>query len=99
MQIVKKVITCVNLPRFLCTHLFGHHHSLRHRMGMGAGVMMVGVTVAKVAHTIEFLVVALIVDGIGYALHGLGAAPYVEYLIDAAAKEHQEPERRFDDVD
>lgn len=66
-----------NVPRWLCNVLIGKHHTPTHRGVAGVTLMAIGVTIAKHAPHSPF-VFALVLDGIGYFLHGLGAVPFVE---------------------
>lgn len=71
----------VNLPRIVCSHMFGDDHSHRHRMSVGACVMICGVYVAKTAGHIHFEPLAAAGDLLGYLIHGIGAVPYVDALM------------------
>ena len=47
-------------------------------MMVGFFVMGSGVWIAKAAHNIPIEVLAGFVDMVGYAIHALGATPYIE---------------------
>jgi len=70
-----------NVARPICDHLLNHDHTHAHRMAVGVMVMTVGVFIAKAAGHHEIEIVAYLGDGIGYAIHGLGLTPFVEYLL------------------
>ncbi len=71
----------LNVARPICDHLLGEQHTHHHRMMIGTFVMTVGVTIAKVAGHNEI---------IGYAVHGLGLTPFVEYLLAQIAGHKEE---------
>lgn len=65
-------------------HLFGDNHNSTHKMSVGFVIMFVGVCVAKSAHVVHLDIISYFMDLIGYALHGVGASPYIEHLIKAS---------------
>lgn len=73
-----KILERVNLPRIICTHLLGEHHSSYHRMGAGLVVMAVGVLTSKVAE--GYIIIHFFFDVFGYMIHGIGTIPFVELL-------------------
>lgn len=81
---MKKIIDKVNVARVACDHLFGEEHTPKHRMGAGFVIMIVGVTVAKVGGGVHALILHFSLDLIGYLIHGIGAVPFIEALIDAS---------------
>lgn len=82
-----KLIVQVNLVRPLASLVFGRHHSTGHRMLAGVVVAAVGVFIVKHMghHSNEY--VGMVVDGVGYGLHGLGLTPFAEYLSESYATE------------
>jgi len=68
----------LNVPHYVCTHLLGEHHSEGHRMVVGVLVMIFGVTVSKAFATSPSLILHYGADTLGYAIHGIGAIPFVE---------------------
>jgi hypothetical protein len=86
MQItINQVAARLNVTRPLCHALFGHNHKHCHRMAAGVVVMGIGVTVAKFAGHVEYQAIAFIGDGVGYAIHGLGLTPFLEFLLEKFA--------------
>lgn len=81
----------LNLPRVVCDHVLGEEHSHPHRMVCGVFVMVAGVSLAKTGHAIDSVAWLITADVLGYSLHGLGFAPYVEYLLSRNAAHHQQP--------
>lgn len=79
-----KIAEKINLPLIICNHLFGEKHSHIHRMSAGMVVMTCGVLISKSAGDVHYVIVHLLADGIGYMIHGIGAVPYIEYLIAQA---------------
>lgn len=86
---VHRIVQVVNLPRYICRHMVGEQHSCAHRMGVGVVVMTAGVGIAMFGgHVIPGAVGHFMCDAIGYLVHGLGAVPFIEWLIaDEAAVE------------
>lgn len=77
------IVSC-NVTRPVARHLFGHDHTVTHRMVVGLVVMSAGVMVSKLElHGIPAW--HYVADGIGYFIHGLGAAPFIEYFIGEEA--------------
>lgn len=64
--------------KLVCDHLFGETHTHSHRMVVGAGLVIVGVSVAKI-HT-ESFILHMVVDAFGYGIHGLGVTPFLSHL-------------------
>ena len=77
---IHTILVYANVARPICAIMLGHGHSHIHRMTAGVFIMGVGVTIAKLAHGIEFTVIQMLVDGVGYGIHGLGLTPFIEVL-------------------
>lgn len=75
-------IRFINLPKELCHHTLGKEHTHTHRMLAGTIVMVIGVAIAKSAHYFDATILQFSLDMVGYAVHGLGAAPFIEYVVD-----------------
>lgn len=71
-----------NLPRELCHHTIGKEHTHTHRMLAGTVVMIIGVAIAKSANIFHYEILHYSLDLCGYAVHGLGCAPFIEYLME-----------------
>lgn len=71
----------VNLPKSVCCFLLGKDHHIAHRMIAGIVIMTIGVATAKSAHAVTSEIVQISLDMVGYAVHGLGAVPFVSYLV------------------
>lgn len=74
-----------NLPREVCLHLIGPQHKPHHRMIAGAVIMVAGVLIAKSAEHFHAFPAHVALDLVGYMIHGLGAVPYIEWLLIAEA--------------
>jgi hypothetical protein len=72
----------INLPKAICHFLLGQEHHIAHRMIAGVVIMGIGVVTAKSAHAATSEVGQISLDMVGYAVHGLGAVPFVSYLIE-----------------
>lgn len=66
---------------FISNHMFGEKHTHRHKMGVGGVIAVIGVYIASSAHHFTLHFVQIGVDLIGYAVHGLGVAPYIEFFM------------------
>ncbi len=79
-----KSICCIlttRLSRNIANHLFGPNHTSAHKMVIGAVILLIGVSIAKAAHMIEFFPAQIAVDAAGYSIHGMGLAPFLEVLM------------------
>lgn len=81
---LKTTIHAVNLPKHLCKWLLGKDHKVTHRLLVGTAVMVVGVLITKCSSLYDNHVFHLVVDVVGYGIHGLGLTPYIEALIEVA---------------
>lgn len=79
--IIVTKLQIINLPRSLCQWLVGEEHKISHRMFAGMTVMAVGVGIAKSAHATEVVPLQFSLDLTGYLIHGLGAVPFIDWLI------------------
>lgn len=79
----KPVIPLVlDMPKALCNHLIGEHHTLAHRMIVGTCIMVIGVAVAHTANALPEGA-GFIADLTGYLIHGIGSTPFVEAVLMA----------------
>ena len=78
----KKVLHTVNVPKHICHHCLGKEHTHKHRMVVGTMVMVIGVGIAQAGHHVEPYIISFTMDLTGYAVHGLGLAPFVEKLLE-----------------
>lgn len=88
----RTIISAANTPKMLCEHLLGEEHTHGHRMTFGVIFMVIGVGVSKCF--VEIHVLHLICDGIGYALHGMGALPFVERLQQMFREERERQQEK-----
>jgi hypothetical protein len=72
----------VNLIHHLCHAAFGPNHHPAIKYSAGGVIMILGVTVAKFAGEVHFLLAHYALDIIGYGIHGLGAVPFIERVIE-----------------
>lgn len=79
MSKVQTVINRVNVVRMLLDNVLGENHSHRHRMGFGFILMTIGVMIAKSFAGVEYEIVHMVCDCVGYFIHGLGCVPFVDY--------------------
>lgn len=69
-----------NLPKRVCDLTLGEKHKPRHRMIAGTIIMVLGVGLSKAFMSFHYFFIPEITEGIGYAIHAIGATPFVEYL-------------------
>lgn len=68
----------INIPKHISNHLCGENHSIAHRRIAGGVIIILGVVVAKVGG--EGIILHIVFDAFGYALHGIGLIPFVEAI-------------------
>lgn len=85
------ILDKVNVPRIVGNHLFNKSHSDIHRMLTGVLIMSIGVCVSKVHFTIY--VFQLVIDGVGYGIHGIGLTPFIEKITHIVSGENKKPPR------
>lgn len=79
-----------NVPRILCDHMLGEHHTSKHRMLTGSVVMFAGVMIAKATSHAAYEAIEVGGDLLGYLIHGIGAVPFVDHLIQTVRVTTQE---------
>lgn len=72
----------VNLPKVVCDHLVGKSHTVSHRYTTGVIIMSLGVGLTKVVFLFEGGFIHILGDIVGYAVHGLGAVPFIDGLLN-----------------
>jgi len=77
-SIARVILTNLNISKVVCDHLLDEKHTSVHRMIAGSFIMSVGVGISKIHVTM--VVIHFLLDGVGYAIHGIGLIPYVESL-------------------
>lgn len=76
------VVHVTNVPKHICSALFGRQHSYISRMLMGVMVGLIGVAIAKYFGHSANQYVEYAGDAFGYGLHGMGLTPVIEYLVN-----------------
>ena len=84
---MRNFIRSINVSRTVCDHLLDEKHTNRHRMGVGGIIIFMGVAVSKIP--INITVIHFILDGVGYAIHGIGLVPFIEWFQKRFAHEQQ----------
>lgn len=74
-------IRCINLPHHVCEHLLGKKHTLKHRLIVGFFVMGSGVMFTKLTGFVDSHVAHVMIDIVGWGIHGLGFTPYLETVV------------------
>lgn len=77
MNKLKSALHIANVPRKLADHLVGKNHTNYHRRWCGAFVMLIGVGFVKLTGMIDIYLIHFAGDIIGYAIHGVGAIPFL----------------------
>lgn len=72
----------LKFPQWLCHATIGREHKTHHRMIAGVVVMAVGVSIAKASGQFESHWVHYVLDGLGYGIHGIGLAPFIESWVE-----------------
>lgn len=88
LQILNNFIYKINLSRHITTHLVGEDHTDRHRRIFGGIIMVIGVSVAKTAHLFTHFSLEVLIDVLGYSIHGIGLIPFVKNI------EHEKKQTR-----
>lgn len=81
----------VNVPRIVGDHLFNKSHTDTHRMLTGVVLMSIGVVVSKIHFTL--IIFQLIIDGVGYGIHGIGLTPFIEKITHIVSGKDKKPPR------
>lgn len=76
--IARVILTNLNISKVVCDHLLDEKHTSVHRMIAGSFIMSVGVGISKIHVTMVFI--HFLLDGVGYAIHGIGLIPFIETL-------------------
>jgi len=77
----RKLLLYIKCPvKWICNHLIGEDHHIVQRLALGTLIMVIGVHVAHAKGSFESNSAQMGVDCLGYLLHGIGAAPYVDGL-------------------
>ena len=76
-----------DVPKAVRSHLLGKHHTARHKFIVGSVIMVAGVSMIKVfSPMVSSHFIHIILDVIGYGLHGIGALPIVKSIEEAGGK-------------
>lgn len=89
---VRVIANNLNVSKVVCDHLIDEKHTNGHRMIVGIFIMSVGVSVSKIH--VAYTIMHFLLDGVGYAIHGIGLIPFVDTLSKHAHDEHQEPDKK-----
>lgn len=74
-----KVVSRLNVSRLICNHLLSESHTDRHRIFVGILFMSGGVMVTQIPVALHSI--HLLLDGLGYGIHGIGLTPIIEKFI------------------
>jgi hypothetical protein len=77
----------VCISRYICNHLLGEHHTTAHRATVGSVIMLIGVTSVKLTANIEYTIIHIIVDIVGYGLHAIGMILIIEHLTKSSSSD------------
>ena len=82
-----KIPPQLNVASLLCHYAFGHGHHWCLKYLAGIAIMIVGVLIAKLGGTIHAFHFHYFADVVGYGVHGLGAVPFIEWVVHFFAQE------------
>ena len=88
---MKDFVKKINVARGICDHLLDNKHTDKHRMAVGGMIIFVGVLISKIH--VEFIIIHYFLDGIGYAIHGIGLTPFIEKLTHSFNSEEKEKDK------
>lgn len=74
-----KIPTYLNVPYLICFHVLGNEHKTAHKMTVGACMMITGVVLAE-GFTGSILIVHVTTSMLGWFIHALGGAPFLEWM-------------------
>ena len=74
------ILKKLDISKPIAHHLIGEQYTSRHRKCIGASIMVVGVGLVQASHTIDVFIIHFACDVIGYAIHGLGAIPFISSI-------------------
>jgi hypothetical protein len=80
----KRILNVLNLPKKICVALLGEKQKPVHRMVLGLIFMALGVFISKSLSHYDNSFVEFIGDLIGYAIHGTGCVPFIDFLTTVA---------------
>lgn len=70
-----------DVPKTVRNHLLGPQHSPRHKFIFGSVIMIIGVSMVKlISPMLSSHIMHIVIDVIGYGLHGIGAIPIVKSI-------------------
>lgn len=69
-----------DVPKIISKHLIGKEHQPKHHMLVGGVIMIGGVIMAITASVHSSVIVHIVGDLIGYALHGIGLVPFIKNI-------------------
>lgn len=75
-----------DVPKAVRNHLLGEHHTMKHKCIFGTFIALLGVGMVQIiSPMVQLHVVHIIIDYVGYGLHGVGILPFVK-IIEGGAK-------------
>lgn len=77
---MRKILSYLNLPRMICSHLIGEHHTKHHQCFTGVVLFVVGLVLASLG---EGTFIHLFTETVGCVLKELGLVPIVENLVSS----------------
>lgn len=77
-ETAQRCVRFLNVPKLVARQLAGPEHKPSHHMGVGFVFMVTGVTLASAGSYVAFPGGHVLLDLIGWSIHALGFAPYLE---------------------
>lgn len=82
-QTLAKALRKFDISKHILDHLVGKGHSLTHRRCIGLLIMIIGISLIQIFHSIINNVLAeVMIDTFGSAVHGIGLIPWISSLGD-----------------
>lgn len=74
-QFLLKTLSKCDLTKPLTDHIAGKNHTKTHRRCVGGVILIIGVLISKLGG--DIVVLHVVFDAFGYALHGVGLIPFI----------------------
>jgi len=76
------VLRKIDVTRVISNHLIGKNHKPYHRFAVGIVIMVSGVSFTEVSYLFSPMIIHITGDVIGYFIHGLGAVPFIDFILN-----------------
>lgn len=80
-----KLLPRINITYWICDHLVGRTHKPKHRIATGTVIIIIGISLLNIGE-FPFLIIT---HTFGAIFHAVGAAPWVELIIEKYQKDNK----------